>query len=81
MSIPKDDNVKEIQEIISGKKQTNFERIKAMSVDEMAEMIDKFDGVGGLIDEVCKLVCPEQDCDTENCKCINCIKQWLNMEV
>ncbi len=78
MSIPIDENLKEIQDILSNKKQTNFEKIKAMSVDEMAEMIDKFDCSGGLLDKICTFVNPEQDCNIENCNCINCIKQWLN---
>lgn len=60
---------------------TNYERIRNMSLEEMAEMMDKFDCSGGVLDKICTAVNPEQNCDTENCNCINCIKQWLESEV
>ena len=49
---------------------TNYERLKQMSIDEMAYTI----------------MCP-YDFDTDMCKefdclgCIECTKQWLEMEV
>lgn len=46
---------------------TNYERIKQMSIDEMAYTI----------------MCP-YDFDTDMCKernCIDCTKEWLEMEV
>lgn len=49
---------------------TNFERIKAMSIDEMAEMLDYFN--------IDCTNCPV----TLNCngKCYDQLKQWLESE-
>lgn len=56
---------------------THFEKIKSMSVEEMAVMIDKIGCEGGwLLGRVCVAVNPEQNCD-----CISCIIKWLKSEV
>ncbi len=67
---------KEFEEI----KQTNYDCIKAMSVDELADVI--YD----LPDKIClqncrnKFECPcGENLDISNCK--NCMKQWLESEV
>lgn len=62
-------------------KQTHFERIKAMSVEEMAEYIYEHDD--NLNDIICKAMyseCPWGDLvSSDNCLC--CIKKWLESEV
>ena len=60
---------------------THFEKIKSMSVEEMADMINKIDCEGGLLDRICVAANPEKNCDTENCNCISCIIKWLKSEV
>lgn len=50
----------------------NFEKIKAMNVDEMAEFINNSV-------ERCDLVCNSKDCAFHR-KCIDGIKQWLQQE-
>lgn len=55
-------------------KKTNFDRIKAMTVDEMAKFIPDWSYTGA-----CK--CGEKsyvDCNNE---CENCVKDWLESEV
>ena len=60
---------------------TNFEKIKSLSIDEMAKMINKFD-YSGITDKICLAVNPKQNCDTEDTnQCIDCIKKWLLSEV
>jgi hypothetical protein len=60
---------------------THFERIKAMSVEEMAEYIYEHDD--NLNDVICKTMyseCPWGDLvSPDNCLC--CIKKWLEREV
>lgn len=52
---------------------TNYERIKAMSVDEMAEFI-----CGIMTLESCERLCPAREiCMNENAG----MKEWLEMEV
>lgn len=62
---------------------TNFDRIKAMSVEELAEYLYNTDDL--LCDEICKhsqvdYVCPYADEPTKE-MCINCVKKWLESEV
>lgn len=47
----------------------NFEKIKAMDIDEMAEWLNKIE-------------CNEDCCRDWNCnECVNGFKQWLESEV
>lgn len=60
---------------------TNFDRIKAMSVEEMAEHIYLHDD--RLNDVVCKTMhkhCPFGDNVTPQ-NCVSCVKKWLESEV
>ena len=70
------------------KKQTNYDRIRNMSVEEMAKYIDTNDDkLGG---EICcwycekttgkKYRCPYGE-EERDSKCIECIIEWLNSEV
>lgn len=60
---------------------TNLDRLKARSVDELAEYIYHYDDA--LNDKICKQShkeCPfGEDVKTENC--INCVKRWIEAEV
>lgn len=67
---------------------TNYDRIKNMSVDEIAKHIDTHDDkLGG---EICcrhcekttgkKYRCPYDEEERDG-KCIECIKEWLLSEV
>ena len=59
--------------ITTGKSQTNFERIKNMSVEELAEFIDSGDECG---------FCNQFGVDTgRKCDgdCVECIKHWLGL--
>ena len=69
-------------------KQTNYDRIRNMSIEEMAKHIDSYDDkLGG---KICcwycekttgsKYRCPyaEEERDTH---CIDCVKEWLSSEV
>lgn len=51
---------------------TNFERIKAMTIDEMAKYKDETDGAAPFCN-------PENVC--EDGVCVDCIKAWLESEV
>lgn len=55
----------------------SIEKIRKMSVEEMAEMIDKIDCTGGVLDKICKPVNPERNCSDENINCVKCIKSGL----
>lgn len=60
---------------------TNYDRTKAMSVEEMADYIYSHDDE--LNDKICKTMhteCPFGD-DVEPNNCKDCIKQWLESEV
>lgn len=63
---------------------TKFEQIKAMSVQEIAKELDKFEG---LTNEICRALedtCPYMDDDGEisvDCDCVPCIVKWLESEV
>lgn len=62
-------------------KQTNFERIKAMSVEEMAKYIYEHDD--DLNDVICKTIypeCPWGDLVSPD-NCLGCIKKYLESEV
>ena len=54
------------------KKQTNYDRIRNMSVEELAKFMMDIDYVGE-----CPL--PKERCKGRTC--IECIKQWLESEV
>ncbi len=59
---------------------TNYERIKAMRVEKMAEYIYLRDET--LCDEICKSNSPcNNGDDVESDDCIRCIKKWLESEV
>lgn len=60
---------------------TNFDRIKSMGVEEMAEYIYIHDD--DLNDVICKSMhvnCPFGD-DVTSENCLLCIKKWLESEV
>lgn len=50
---------------------TNFEKIKSMTLEEMAESTDPF--------FACPYGLSYEDCDDGNC--IECTKEWLELEV
>ena len=62
---------------------TKFEEIKAMTVQELAKELDKFDG---LTDKICRAfedTCPYMDEEGEvsvDCDCTGCIVKWLESE-
>ena len=60
--------------ITTGKSPTNFERIKNMSVEELAEFIDSGDECG-----FCNQfgVDTGRECDGD---CVECIKHWLGLK-
>lgn len=51
---------------------TNYEKIKAMSVEEMAEFIPDWSF------KACKISHDYIECDNE---CEKCVKEWLESEV
>ena len=67
---------------------TNYDRIMNMSVEEIAEYIDKYDDrLGG---KICCLHCEKTTGNKYRCpysegvrseKCIECVKEWLLSEV
>ena len=63
------------------KSETNYERIRNRTIDEVVEYIYSRDDV--LLDEICKFAyneCPfGENVEPDNCK--NCIKCWLEKEV
>lgn len=58
----------------SDTKKTNFDRIKEMTVDEMAKFIPAWSYTGG-----CK--CSGKSYVDCNDDCENCVKEWLESEV
>ena len=57
---------------------TNYDAIKAMSVEDMAAYICKHDD--DLLDSICgSLICPYGD-DAEQYNCIDCVRRWLMSE-
>lgn len=58
---------------------TNLERIRQLSADKLAEIIDNND-VGGLLDKICSARCGVggECANNENCK--GCIVDWLESE-
>ena len=76
-------NVSLINGHIDGK-QTNYDRIRNMSVEEIANGIYHRDEI--LLDKICKMSCKENGrCPVEDTvtssDCINCVKRWLESEV
>ena len=62
---------------------TRYDKIKELTLDEIAEYIDSEDCLS-LTDKICLEINPQQDCDCENengHKCKDCIKKWLMMPV
>lgn len=57
---------------------TNYERIKNMSIEELAKELDKIDDGG-------TLVCHKYKCrkilGKETLDCVSCYTDWLNEEV
>ena len=65
--------LKDIPQIITPVKMTNYDRIKSMSVEEMAEYLS---------DHWSCVDCAfEKDCDDNYISCHKNIKQWLEQEV
>lgn len=52
---------------------TNFDKIKSMTVDEMAELLNDKDCTVCIYDSI--------DCTGDDCDCYLGIKQWLMQEV
>lgn len=68
-----DDLIDAAYEIMTSPIRTNYDRIKSMSVEEMAEYLsDHWSCIG------CAF---EKDCDDNYISCHKNIKQWLEMEV
>ena len=76
------------RDCIDHKPITQFDRIKAMSVDEMAKFIEECDL--GLESKICFEQCKKMTGDEYKCPypeeerlshCIDCVKQWLESEV
>lgn len=64
-----------------GKKMTNFERIKGMSVEELAEVFE--DKVSSFDCDVCSSKYAEMDiCGERSCHkfAVKCLKEWLESE-
>ena len=70
-----------------GEKLTNYEKIKSMSVDEMAEFLEDEDN---LATQYCNKKCCVYFEDNGDCKaykavkrnsCVQAVKQWLESEV
>lgn len=59
---------------------TNYDNIRNMSIDEMAAAIDIIDCTGGILDKVCRMANPEQNCNLKDKSCIDCIRRWLESE-
>lgn len=58
-----------------GKKMTNFERIKGMSVEELAEfLLEK--NLKNTTEDTCK----SADCMFRHKSCKDCFKEWLESE-
>ena len=57
---------------------TNFERIKGMSVEELAEFLDNVTSLG--LDYLVGVRGFPCDYCMEKCKCESCIKEWLESE-
>lgn len=69
----KDDLIDKAYEIITSPIRTNYDRIKSMSVEEMAEYLS---------DHWSCVDCAfEKDCDDNYISCHKNIKQWLEQEV
>ena len=66
-----EDAIKSLEKQIQ-KPKTNYDRIRNMSVEELADFILDYDTIGG-----CPL--PEINCMARTC--IECIKKWLESEV
>ena len=69
----KDDLIDKAYEIMTSPIRTNYDRIKSMSVEEMAEYLS---------DHWSCVDCAfEKDCDDNYISCHKNIKQWLEQEV
>ena len=69
----KDDLIDKAYEIMTSPIRTNYDRIKSMSVEEMAEYLSDH---WSCVD--CEF---EKDCDDNYISCHKNIKQWLEQEV
>ena len=72
----KDDLIDKAYEIMTSPIRTNYDRIKQMSIEEMATMLDNF--------RLDCSYCPACDFCNESFKdkkCIDIVKLWLEMEV
>jgi hypothetical protein len=55
---------------------TNYEKIKSMSIEEMAYFIDKLNYINGICEH-----CEYQYKDCSTISCISALEQWLKSEV
>lgn len=69
----KDDLIDKAYEIMTSPIRTNYNRIKSMSVEEMAEYLSDYWS--------CVSCAFEKDCDNNYISCYKNIKQWLLQEV
>ena len=63
-------------EIVESDRQTNADRIRNMSDEELAEFLDIV-GEDGISSQVCDIPC---DCCCEKTECSKCWKDWLQSE-
>ena len=77
-------NVSLVDGHIDEPKRTNYDRIKDMTIEEMAELF--YSGIDKICFENCskgtgnEFCCPIKD-DVTPENCINCVKRWLEAEV
>ena len=68
--------IKELQELQELHKQTNADRIRSMSDEELAELLDDI-CTNGILAIDSNMPC---DCCTEKTECKDCWKEWLRSE-
>lgn len=68
--------IDEYFEIVESDKQTNADRIRNMSDEELAEFLDIV-GEDGISSQVCDIPC---DCCCEKTECSKCWEDWLQSE-
>ena len=66
-----------VNDLFESKKQTNADRIRSMSDEKLAELLDSVDN-GGI-----RALDVDYPCDecTQKTKCEDCFKEWLQSEV
>lgn len=68
--------IDEYFEIVESDKQTNADRLRNMSDEELAEFLDIV-GEDGISSQVCDIPC---DCCCEKTECSKCWEDWLQSE-